>query len=473
MTINTTHSAPIAEAALLGAMILEPKIIPDVRGMIPTASVFTIRAHEDLYDAICEADNRDGTVDLVVLSERCKTIDSLQAAGGVRCLERLAAECPGPVGAPVWAREVMDAWRRRRLLDSCEAARFALSQAPDTLQNVLDGLETDLLALHDGATRNEAQPLGELLDAEYERITSGRGRENYYPTHYQDLDKALVGGVGGGDFVVIACRPSMGKTAAMCCIAERMTRHGIKVGVFSMEMDRASVSKRFMSIASGIPLETIQTGKDTDRFADQMMRLPDEIAHLRGNVVVDDMGGLTPMQLRARARGMVRRYKVQAIFVDYIQLMHTGGRSENRQVEVSEISRNLKALARELNIPIVCAAQLNRLVEGRADNRPRMSDLRESGSIEQDADTIILLHREEYYHVNDPRWAELPENYDKIGLAEWIVAKQRNGPTGVVKFTWQAECARFVPHAGRQYVEDAPVHAEPRAYQGTFRGIPA
>jgi len=293
------------------------------------------------------------------------------------------------------------------------------------------------------------------MQHELDRLHKGGPRENFCPTNLCDnLDPMLNGGVGNGDLIIVACRPSMGKSAALFCLAASMASPTHPVGIMSMEMGRQSVCQRLMAIETGVPLASIITGKRVPgrKWIDTITTT----AGLRSNhICVDDCPSLTPMQLRARARVLVRKFGIKSLFVDYLQLMHTGGRAESRQVEVSEISRQLKALARELRIPVFCAAQLNRAVEGRADNRPRMSDLRESGSIEQDADIIILLHREEYYHVNDPAWFNDPENADKVGKAEWIVCKHRNGATGVVEFSWDAECARFGPP--KPYVrEQAP-----------------
>lgn len=219
------------------------------------------------------------------------------------------------------------------------------------------------------------------------------------------------------------------------------------VGFFSLEMSKSAIAQRLLSSRSGVGLQDMRAAGTLDRDGhDRMLRkILGACEELHDSpIYIDDMPGLTVMGLRARARRMVQQYGVKMIFIDYLQLMTAPAfAKESRQVEVSAISRGIKALARELNMPIVCLSQLNRGPESRSDNKPRMSDLRESGAIEQDADVIMLLHREEYYHVGDPSWAADPDNTDKLGVAELIIAKQRNGPTGVVELKWDAETTRF------------------------------
>jgi replicative DNA helicase len=234
--------------------------------------------------------------------------------------------------------------------------------------------------------------------------------------------------------IIIAGRPSMGKTAVALNIAENMAIRGVAVGVFSLEMSKHQLVERLLSSRSGIDLHRLRRmmlGKE------HYSRLFSACGDLReAPMYVDDLAGSTLLQIRARARRMVAKHGVKAIFIDYIQLITTGGRIESRQQEVSAISRGLKALARELSVPVVCLSQLNRSPEQREGHRPRLSDLRESGSLEQDADVVAMLHREDYYHKGD-------DEYDPTHTAELIIAKQRNGPTDVIKLSWIEQCTRF------------------------------
>jgi replicative DNA helicase len=243
----------------------------------------------------------------------------------------------------------------------------------------------------------------------------------------------------------------MGKTALALNIAEQiaLTRHG--VGFFSLEMSRQQLVQRLLAARSGVDSQRLRRNMLTHEEHHRLLVACDQL--LDAPLFIDDTPGLSLLQLRAKARRMVAKHQVEAIFIDYLQLMTSGRRVESRQLEVSEISRGVKAMARELNVPVVALSQLNRAAEQREGHRPRMSDLRESGSIEQDADVVSMLHREEYYHLNDPRWAEDPANEDKLGVAELIIAKQRNGPTGAVRLSWISSSTRF-----RDY---SPAHAPP------------
>jgi replicative DNA helicase len=263
----------------------------------------------------------------------------------------------------------------------------------------------------------------------------------------------MLSGLQPGELLIIAARPSMGKTAVAMNIAEQIALGGtpwnpgagpqVPVAVFSLEMSKASVSLRLLSARSGVNAHELRTGGLDDDTYERVFQAYQELS--KAKIFIDDSPSLSVTALRARARRLVRQHDVKVIVIDYLQLLTAPAQGkESRQVEVSAISRGIKALARELNVPIICLSQLNRASEQREGNRPRMSDLRESGSIEQDADVIMLLHREEYYHVQDPSWAE--ENPDKLGVAELIVAKQRNGPVGVVSLTWDNRTTRFKNH---------------------------
>ncbi|MEE8458769.1 MAG: replicative DNA helicase, partial [Phycisphaerales bacterium] len=267
-----------------------------------------------------------------------------------------------------------------------------------------------------------------------EKLQASDGtRSTGVATGFTDLDE-VTGGFQPGDMIIVAGRPSMGKTALALNIAENMAVRGDAVGVFSLEMSKHQLVERLLSSRSGIDLHRLRRmmlGKE------HYSRLFSACGVLReAPMYVDDLAGSTLLQIRARARRMVAKHGVKAIFIDYIQLITTGGRIESRQQEVSAISRGLKALARELSIPVVCLSQLNRSPEQREGHRPRLSDLRESGSLEQDADVVAMLHREDYYHKGD-------DEYDPTHTADLIIAKQRNGPTDVIKLSWIEQCTRF------------------------------
>jgi len=273
---------------------------------------------------------------------------------------------------------------------------------------------------------------------------------------FDDVDE-MTSGLQRGEMVILAARPSMGKTALALNMMEGVSLGGAPSVMFSLEMGRQQLVQRLLCAKAGVDGQRLRRGT---LVSDDMRRLVGACDALQDSrIYIDDTPGLTLLQLRSKARRLKEKFNIGCVFIDYLQLMSSGLRSESRQVEVSEISRGIKAMARELDVPVVCLSQLNRAAEQREGHRPRMSDLRESGSIEQDADVILMLHREEYYHQGDPEWSE--SNLDKVGVAELIFAKQRNGPTGVVKLVWDQGSTCFRSFSSRV----APAGVEFRAYE--------
>ena len=297
-----------------------------------------------------------------------------------------------------------------------------------------------------------------------ERIEQADGKSvSGISTGFNDLDE-MLSGLQAEEMVILAARPSMGKTAIALNIAEQIAFGGatpwsprainnpVAVGVFSLEMARGSLVQRLLSARSGVDSSQLRTGRVSDAEWDKLHRASAELAE--APIYIDDTPGMTVLTLRAKARRMKQRHNIGCIVIDYLQLLSspTSAR-ESRQAEVGEISRSVKALARELKVPVICLAQLNRGAEQREGNRPKMSDLRESGSIEQDADVVMLLHRESYYHRGEPAWDPTSPEFDednreRLNLTELIIAKQRNGPTGTVKLTWDSSTVRFKTHDG-------------------------
>jgi replicative DNA helicase len=451
-----------AEMALLGAMILDPRVTGDVIMLLKSPDLFYVESHRRIFQALITLYDKHQSGDLVQLLDALREDESVQQVGGTRYLEKLASETPGPAGAVHWARIVADKAKLRSLISTASDivhSAYTMGQGNDeNATEIIDKAEQQIFEIARKHELFDPQGMAELIQQEYDRLESQWGKGvSGVPTYYQELDKYL-GGLQPGELTIIAARPSMGKTAVSLNLMEQIALGGgphshatgqrVPCGFFSLEMSKSAIVQRLLSSRSGVDLHSLRTlGEITNRamFEDVIRRLQDAGGELHeAPIYIDDMPALTVMGLRARARRMVQQYGVRAIFIDYLQLMTAPAFArESRQVEVAAISRGIKALARELNMPIICLAQLNRGPESRGDNRPRMSDLRESGSIEQDADVVILLHREEYYHVNDPSWSQDPDNADKQGVAELIIAKQRNGPTGVVELKWDASTTRF------------------------------
>ncbi|MBX3387508.1 MAG: replicative DNA helicase [Phycisphaeraceae bacterium] len=447
--------APEAEMALLGAMLLDPRVIADVSAIVKRPEDFYVESHAAIYSALLHTYEQHQAGDLALLATILREREQFDAVGGSSFLTSLAGSTPGAAGALHYARIVASTARLRRLIEIggtvVHEAYHSGSTDPATVQAIVDAAETQIFKIAESDEATGAQPLSAILEEEFSRLRSLQGKAlSGIATHYPDLDE-LTMGLQHGDLIILAARPSMGKTAFALNLAEQIaTGHNpygsrssesrqVPVGFFSLEMSKGAIAQRLLSAKSGYSTHEMRSGrlKDDDYFA--IENALDELKH--APIFIDDTPGLTVMALRSRARRMVSQHGVQALFVDYLQLMTAPGSSESRQVEVSAISRGIKALARELNIPVVCLSQLNRGPENRGDNRPRMSDLRESGSIEQDADVVALLHRESYYHVGDEQWKI--DNEDRLNESELIIAKQRNGPTDSVKFTWDARLTRF------------------------------
>lgn len=451
-----------AEMALLGSMLLDPRVLSDVMSIVTGAEDFYSEAHAAIFQAVHDVYDKIPDADLVPIVDTLRDRGKLELVGGGEYLTKLANETPSAAGAVRYAKMVADKARLRRLIeaadrmiyDALNAGEFGVEGAGE----IIDAAESAVFEIAQENQRSDPQALADLLARELERIQAAEGVGiSGVATGFLDLDK-LLSGMQNGEMIILAARPSMGKTAMALNLAEQIARGGrtpdepakgphVPVGLFSLEMSKSSIVQRLLSAFSQIDSHRIRTGHLN---AHEMTSLRTHAEGLLETpLFIDDTPGLTVLQLRARARRMAAQHGVRAIFIDYLQLLSSPGASrESRQVEVSAISRGIKALARELNIPIVCLSQLNRASEQREGNRPRMSDLRESGSIEQDADVVMLLHREDYYHQGNEAWLNDPENADKIGVAELIVAKQRNGPTGVVKLTWDSKTTRFRNHAG-------------------------
>jgi replicative DNA helicase len=454
-----------AEKALLGSMILEPKIIPDVIGTVSNGKDFYLEAHGHIFAVLLEIYDRKDAGDLVQTVTLLRDRGVLDAIGGEEYLVDLANSVPTAVNAPHFAKIVAEKAKLRRLIDAAGEILYSAYNSGDLgvdgAREVIDKAESAVFEIAQEKTSSDMMSLAEILEEEMKRIAEmadgGVGMSGM-ATGFNDLDAMLLG-LQPGELLILAARPSMGKTAMALNMAEGVATgaapypgaphtRSVPVGFFSLEMSRSSVTLRMLCAKARVKSQDLRSGR---RLAKQDLHnlgvAADELKS--APIYIDDTPGLTILNLRARARRMVQQFGVKALFIDYLQLLTAPGAGrESRQMEVAAISRGVKALARELNVPIVCLSQLNRAAESRDGNRPRMSDLRESGSIEQDADVIMLLHREDYYHKDDEQW--LMENPDRVGLAEIIIAKQRNGPTGVVKLSWNSDITRFMdldPHA--------------------------
>jgi len=428
-----------AECSLLGSMILDWRVVGEVVQIIETGDDFYEKKHGALFGVLVEMYDRHQSLDMVQLNQRLRDLNLLEQIGGVEYLIELAESVPSASSAGYYARIVRDKSVLRRLIDAAGQIIREAYEGAEPVEAQLDQAEQKIFSLAELGINEEATDLKTLLDETYARIEAHDGSHlTGLETGYYELDE-ITNGLQDGEMIIVAARPSMGKTALALNMAEHIAAdHHQPVVVFSLEMGKQQLAQRLMCSRGGVDSQKIRRHTlSADEFG-QLALVCGELSE--APLFIDDTPGLTLLSLRAKARRLVARHDIKAIFVDYLQLM-TASHAESRQQEVSSMSRGIKAMARELNVPVVCLSQLNRSPEGREGHQPKMSDLRESGSIEQDADVVMLLHREAYYHKGDHEWEEA--NPDKVSESELIIAKQRNGPTGRIKLHFHGPTMRF------------------------------
>lgn len=438
-----------AEAGVLGSMIIDARCIGDVLEQL-NRDVFYRVEHQMIFDAIIALyeKNRGGTIDGLLVRDELEKRNQIEAIGGLEYLQKVMDSVPSAANVMYYAEIVKDKMLQRGLIGAAsEILGDAYDQAGETAEK-LDEAERKIFAITDKRITGAAVAIKDLVTRAYELIEKREGTHvTGLASGYYELDD-LTCGMQNGEMIIIAGRPSMGKTSLALNVAEHLGAvEKVPVAIFSLEMGKQQLAERFMCSHSGIDAQLVRKGMlSTEHY----QKLVDACGALsEAPIYIDDSSSLTPLELRAKARRLRSMHNIQCIMVDYLQLMHLGStKVESRQQEISTISRYLKSLARELNIPVVVLSQLNRSPEGREGHRPYMSDLRESGSIEQDADVVMLLHREDYYHRGRD------DDYQEDNTAELIIAKQRNGPTGNVKLTFREKCTRFENAARVQ--EEAP-----------------
>ena len=423
-----------AERAVLGTLLLhgDKVAIEDVYRVLQPED-FYLAQHQLIFRAIVEAGDRLRQADLITVGEILSRNGDLEQVGGRDGLLDLAAGVLSPAGIVYHAEIVREKAIQRRLMETClEISRLAhANQAPAS--ELLDEAERRIFEIARVGAEKESKRVDEILMGVLDRIENLRsraGRLTGVGTRFDDLDD-MTSGLQPGELIILAARPSMGKTSLALNLLERVASQGLGVAFFSLEMSSQQIMQNMMCSRAQIDGQALRRGRITDA---QFQRLQEEAAALyEAPLFIDDSAGLSVTSLRAKCRRLKQRHDIQLVVIDYLQLMTAGSRVESRQQEIATISRALKGLARELSIPVVALAQLNREVEARDNHRPRMSDLRESGAIEQDADVIMLLHREEYFQRTE----------ENAGLAQIIIAKQRNGPTGDVTLRFFREFMRF------------------------------
>jgi replicative DNA helicase len=424
-----------AEIAVLGSMLIEEEAIGKAIEIIDE-SAFYREAHRLVYKAVIEMFSKNSAVDIVTLTEELKKRGQLDEVGGVSYITSLASAIPTAANIEHYARIVKEKSILRYLINNATEIVQDCYESTSDVDGLLDKAEKSIFEITSRKIKQKSSILLkdiikdsiETIDGLYQRKENITG----IPTGFRDFD-VKTAGLQASDLIIVAGRPSMGKSAFATCIAEYAgIVEKIPIAFFSVEMSKEQLVQRMLCSHARVNAHKVRTGflsqSDWPRLVNAAGKLSE------APIYIDDTPAISALELRAKARRLKAQHDIKLIILDYLQLMQGGLRSENRQQEISEISRSLKALARELNVPIIAISQLSRAVEQRQDRRPQLSDLRESGAIEQDADLVVLLLREEYYN---------PNLEEKKGLAEVIIAKQRNGPVGTIKLTFINEYTRF------------------------------
>jgi len=436
-TVRSLPESLAAEAAVLGSMLIDPECIGQVVELVERDAFYRIE-HRHIFEALIHLyeKNKGVGIDAVLLRDELVKRNLLEEVGGVEYIAKILDSVPSSANIAYYAGIVKDKMLLRDLITTAgEILESAYNQTGET-RETLDEAERKMFAVTEKNISGSATALKDLVVRSFELIENRQGTHvTGLSTGFYELDE-LTCGLQNGEMIIVAGRPSMGKTSLALNMAEHVgLMDGIPVAVFSLEMGRQQLAERFLCSISDIDSQKVRRGLLNDEDYKKLANACAELSE--APIYIDDTSTLTPLELRAKARRLKSRHNIQCIVVDYLQLMHLGaGRIESRQQEITTISRYLKALARELNIPVMVLSQLNRSPEGREGHKPRMSDLRESGSIEQDADVVMLLHREDYYHRGQ-------EDYEPNNTAELIIAKQRNGPTDTVKLTFREKITRF------------------------------
>ena len=433
-----------AERAVIGAMLVSEAAVSVVGEML-AAEDFYSETHRVLYGAMMRLYSRGEPIDQLTLSDELRSVGEFDRVGGRQYVFRLVESVPTAANAARYAEIVRGKALLRAVIDAGSRIQQEAFSEPDDVTQALDAAEQLIYGVSNRQLKDHLAPVSELAPSALEmiqRLYEQEGEITGVESGFEDLDR-LTTGFHKSDLVVLAARPAMGKTAmALNAIWHAAGDKGLPVAIFSLEMSKEQLVQRLISQTTRIRTQDLRSGNVKAEDWPKLVRGVAEVA--RAPIWIDDTAGITLMEMRAKVRRLVSRLNAQGglplslVVVDYLQLM-VGSSRENRQQEISEISRGLKVLARDLDVPVLAIAQLSRAVEARHDKRPLLSDLRDSGAIEQDADMVMFLYRDEYYN---------PDSDDK-GIAEVIVGKHRNGPTGKVQLAWLEQYTKFASLARR------------------------
>mgnify|MGYP001286508884 FL=1 len=437
-----------AEQAVLGAVFLEPQAIVTASEILLPEDFYRA-SHQKIFEAMLTLSDKGEPIDLVTVTTLLSNKKMLDDIGGVTYLTDIANSVPTAANIEYYARIVEEKSTLRRLINvATDIVKTSYSEE-DELEEVLDLAEKNILEVSNKKNSSKFKSIKDVLIEVYDNIEMLHNRESEItgiPTGFRDLDK-ITSGFQRNDLIIIAARPSVGKTAFALNIAQNVAINaGANVAIFSLEMGAEQLVMRMLCAEGNIDAQRLRTGKLEEEDWGKLTMAMGSLSN--AGIYIDDTPGIKVSEIRSKCRRLKQEHGLDMILIDYLQLIQGSGRNrENRQQEVSEISRQLKQLARELNVPLIALSQLSRSVEQRQDKRPIMSDIRESGSIEQDADIIGFLYRDDYYNREDS---------EKENIIEIIIAKQRNGPVGNVELAFVKEYNKFVDLDHRYRPEEIP-----------------
>ena len=420
--------------SVLGAMLIKKEAITQAQELLK-ADDFYREAHRLVYDAMLELAGNGEPVDLVTLTEALRKKEILEKIGGISFLTQLANYTPTAANIVYHAKIVKEKSELRHLIDAATEIASAAYEATDEVTDIMDDAEKKILAIAGSQSTGGFEPIKDIVINAIDHVESiyeSKGGLTGIGTGFADLD-AMTSGLQKSDLILVAARPSMGKTAFTLNIATHAAMNGSTVAFFSLEMSKEQLVQRMLCSEGAIDSQRLRTGKLDDKEWQELIKTADKVS--KAKLFIDDTAGISVMELRSKARRLKAEHGLDLIVIDYLQLMQgrSKGGDNSRQQEISEISRSLKALARELDVPVVALSQLSRSVESRTVKKPMLSDLRESGSLEQDADIVMFLYREDYYD----------QETERKNITEVLISKHRNGPIGSVELFFQKEFTKF------------------------------
>jgi replicative DNA helicase len=422
-----------AERTVLGAILVDNAAFNSAAEILSREDFYR-DAHRRIFEAMGVLAERSQPIDLVTLKDELTRQSALEAVGGAAFLAGLVDGVPRITSVEHWSRLIKEKAVLRNLIHAGNRIVQSCYEGDDEASALLDRAEKAIFDIAERRIRQGFADMGEIVKESFrtiDQLSQSKDVVTGLPTGFVDIDE-MTSGLQKGDLVIVAARPAMGKTSLCLNVAQHVAlKTGETVGIFSLEMSRAQLALRMLCSDARIDAHRLRTGKLTEKDWARLAKAYTDLSQAR--IFIDDSATITPLEMRAKCRRLKAEHNLGLIIVDYLQLVTSAGRVENRQQELSAISRSVKGLAKELDVPVIALSQLSRAPEARTDRRPQLSDLRESGALEQDADVVMFIYREEEYKATD----------ENRGIAEIIIGKQRNGPTGTRRLAFIKEFTRF------------------------------